>query len=294
MHDPVYRVAVSWQNSSYNQPPHPGYYVANDIDFHHPVPTVKPDAGFNRGSGEIIKDLMVYDDLNAIKWQVLSNLNSSETVYGDRTYFPSQMPDYLLGSEWIKTSIESRGFENNDGLASFKVLQKAKVYVMHQSSAANKPEWLSGFTLNAEKVVLTVPGQAPAEMSVYEAEVDFGDTVVLGTAPDNQQMYFVAAQKADTVTNATIPAFIADGELNVYPNPFSSHCTINYILKKDSYVSVDVFDLMGKQIHSLINEKKPVGNYSVTFNGAHLSDGIYIVKLKTDNQIVQKKILLSK
>ena len=294
MHDPVYRVAVSWQNSSYNQPPHPGYYVATDMDFPPPVPTVKPVAGFNRGSGEIIKDLMVYDDLNAIKWQVLSNLNSSETVYGDRTYFPSQMPDYLLGSEWIKTSIESRGFENNDGLASFKVLQKAKVYVMHQSSAANKPEWLSGFTLNAEKVVLTVPGQAPAEMSVYEAEVDFGDTVVLGTAPDNQQMYFVAAQKADTVTNATIPAFIADGELNVYPNPFSSHCTINYILKKDSYVSVDVFDLMGKQIHSLINEKKPVGNYSVTFNGAHLSDGIYIVKLKTDNQIVQKKILLSK
>lgn len=39
MHDPVYRVAISWQNSSYNQPPHPGYYIATDMDF----PTPKPE-----------------------------------------------------------------------------------------------------------------------------------------------------------------------------------------------------------------------------------------------------------
>ncbi len=37
MHDPVYRVAISWQNSSYNQPPHPGFYIATDMDFPPPV-----------------------------------------------------------------------------------------------------------------------------------------------------------------------------------------------------------------------------------------------------------------
>jgi hypothetical protein len=40
MHDPVYRVAISWQNSSYNQPPHPGYYIATDMDFPPPQPYV--------------------------------------------------------------------------------------------------------------------------------------------------------------------------------------------------------------------------------------------------------------
>ncbi|TCO07746.1 rhamnogalacturonan lyase [Natronoflexus pectinivorans] len=40
MHDPVYRVAISWQNSSYNQPPHPGFYVATDMDFPPPMPNV--------------------------------------------------------------------------------------------------------------------------------------------------------------------------------------------------------------------------------------------------------------
>jgi rhamnogalacturonan endolyase len=39
MHDPVYRVAVAWQNSSYNQPPHPGYYIASDMDI--PPPALK-------------------------------------------------------------------------------------------------------------------------------------------------------------------------------------------------------------------------------------------------------------
>jgi hypothetical protein len=37
MHDPVYRVAISWQNSSYNQPPHPGYYIASDMNFPPPA-----------------------------------------------------------------------------------------------------------------------------------------------------------------------------------------------------------------------------------------------------------------
>lgn len=40
MHDPVYRVAISWQNSSYNQPPHPGYYLAGDMDFPPPTPVI--------------------------------------------------------------------------------------------------------------------------------------------------------------------------------------------------------------------------------------------------------------
>lgn len=40
MHDPIYRVAISWQNSSYNQPPHPGYYIATDMDFPPELPNV--------------------------------------------------------------------------------------------------------------------------------------------------------------------------------------------------------------------------------------------------------------
>ncbi|MDR2580623.1 MAG: rhamnogalacturonan lyase [Fibromonadaceae bacterium] len=53
MHDPVYRVAVAWQNSSYNQPPHPGYYIASDMDFPPPTLNVTVVGGNNQSSSSI-------------------------------------------------------------------------------------------------------------------------------------------------------------------------------------------------------------------------------------------------
>lgn len=52
MQDPVYRVAIAWQNSSYNQPPHPGYYIATDMDFPPPVLAIRsvPDSGQETGA----------------------------------------------------------------------------------------------------------------------------------------------------------------------------------------------------------------------------------------------------
>jgi hypothetical protein len=51
MHDPVYRVAVAWQNSSYNQPPHPGYYIASDMDFPPPALDVAAAGSSDNGNG---------------------------------------------------------------------------------------------------------------------------------------------------------------------------------------------------------------------------------------------------
>jgi len=51
MHDPVYRVAVAWQNSSYNQPPHPGYYIASDMDF--PPPALNVTVVGSSSSSEV-------------------------------------------------------------------------------------------------------------------------------------------------------------------------------------------------------------------------------------------------
>ena len=53
MHDPVYRVAVAWQNSSYNQPPHPGYYIASDMDFPPPVLSVAVIGGSPSSSSAV-------------------------------------------------------------------------------------------------------------------------------------------------------------------------------------------------------------------------------------------------
>lgn len=81
-----------------------------------------------------------------------------------------------------------------------------------------------------------------------------------------------------------------------YPNPFNPTTVINYTLPKASMVSIKIYDLLGKEVASLVNESKGAGNYSVQFSAEnyHLTSGIYMYQLKADDFISMKKMVLMK
>jgi hypothetical protein len=79
-----------------------------------------------------------------------------------------------------------------------------------------------------------------------------------------------------------------------YPNPFNPTTVISYSIPNDSKVTLKVFDILGREVTTLVNEVKPAGTYQVNFNGNNLSSGIYIYSLITDKQIITKKMLLIK
>lgn len=79
-----------------------------------------------------------------------------------------------------------------------------------------------------------------------------------------------------------------------YPNPFNPTTQINYELQIANYVTLKVYDLQGKEIQTLVNKKQSAGNYSVEFNGANLSSGIYFYTLQTENYKETKKMMLVK
>jgi hypothetical protein len=79
-----------------------------------------------------------------------------------------------------------------------------------------------------------------------------------------------------------------------YPNPFNPTTTIKYGLPEESQISLKIYDLLGREVTTLVEDKKMPGNYSITFDGCHLSSGIYFVQLKSDNFIETKKMLLLK
>ncbi len=79
-----------------------------------------------------------------------------------------------------------------------------------------------------------------------------------------------------------------------YPNPFNPTTTIRYQLKEPGYVSLKVYDLLGKEIANLVDEKKTAGYFTVNFDGSNLSSGLYIYRLRVNNFIESKKMLLSK
>jgi len=79
-----------------------------------------------------------------------------------------------------------------------------------------------------------------------------------------------------------------------YPNPFNPSTTINFEIPNGSFVSLKVYDTNGREISSLVNELKNAGYYSVKFNAANLSSGIYFYKIQAGEFSAVKKLVLVK
>lgn len=79
-----------------------------------------------------------------------------------------------------------------------------------------------------------------------------------------------------------------------YPNPFNPTTNISYQILEKSFVSLEVFDMLGRSVASLVNENKAAGRYSVEFNGTDLASGVYIYKLSAGNFVQSKKLVLLK
>lgn len=79
-----------------------------------------------------------------------------------------------------------------------------------------------------------------------------------------------------------------------YPNPFNPVTNIVYEIKNEGLVILKVYDVTGKEISTLVNKIKQPGSYSVQFDGANLSSGVYFYSLKTSSGIITKKMLIAK
>ena len=82
--------------------------------------------------------------------------------------------------------------------------------------------------------------------------------------------------------------------LNNYPNPFNPATIIKYQIPKLSFVTLKVYDVLGSEIATLVNEEKPAGSYEVEFNAASLPSGIYFYRLQAGSFVETKKMVLMK
>ncbi len=95
------------------------------------------------------------------------------------------------------------------------------------------------------------------------------------------------------------PSKIVDYKLSQnYPNPFNPSTIISYSIGAKSgsseFVSLKVFDVLGREVATLVNQYQNVGSYSVKFNSDKLTSGVYFYELKTDNFHQINKMILEK
>jgi len=115
-----------------------------------------------------------------------------------------------------------------------------------------------------------------------------------GEAPVSSWLKWYRNKKvtAAEILNSNIPDHF---ELKQnYPNPFNPTTKIKYQTPKESFVTIKIFDVLGNEIRTLVNEDKPAGTYELIFSAKGLSSGIYYYQLQSTDQVQTKKMVLIK
>lgn len=113
--------------------------------------------------------------------------------------------------------------------------------------------------------------------------------IYAGTAPD------LGAFETGIINDVKHDNFLTDFILNQnYPNPFNPVTIISYSLPASAYVTLEIYNMLGQKITTLVNQEKTAGSYQVVFNAGNFSSGLYFYKLSAGAFSETKKMILLK
>ena len=131
---------------------------------------------------------------------------------------------------------------------------------------------IPGSTVN---VAAGYPVAVSAELVGVNTTITIPQRYPVGVAENNNKVYsFKLAQN--------------------YPNPFNPTTKISYSVAERNNVSLKVYDMLGREVSTLVNTTKDAGNYEVNFDASKLASGLYIYKIQSGNFVQSKKMLLLK
>jgi hypothetical protein len=109
-------------------------------------------------------------------------------------------------------------------------------------------------------------------------------------------VYLIKTNANGFVTDVTVKVSAPNSLtlLQNYPNPFNPSTTISFQIPNSSFVNLKVYDILGNEVATLINEVKPAGTYEVKFDAADLSSGIYFYTINAGTFVETKKMILMK
>lgn len=79
-----------------------------------------------------------------------------------------------------------------------------------------------------------------------------------------------------------------------FPNPYNSQTTISYSIPNNSFVQIQIFDILGREVSTLLNEEKAAGNYKINFNASELTSGVYFYRIQAGDFVETKKMIYLK
>jgi hypothetical protein len=224
----------------------------------------------------ILKSDSVFSDGTAMSWfyHYMAFSNSVISYYFFHTTFNSAVFDSVNGQILDGPMIISEPWIDSDSALAIAERQGGIEF------RNNHPNYKIKASL----------GQALVPSSVPQWHIDY---VSLINPDDNLSINIDATlSNVDSPTTGNIAHQYTLSQN--YPNPFNQTTIINYSVPVTSNISIKVYDILGNEVATLVNGKKPGGNYQIKFDGSGLASGIYLYRLQVDNFRVTRKLILLK
>jgi len=219
-----------------------------------------------------------YNNDGAIDLFVANRLNQNNFLYLNNGN----------SNKWL--GVKCRGAVSNRSAIGSKVKVKA---LINGQPVWQMREIVSQSGYNSENLVLNFGlGNATAADSIIVQWIS-GTNSVFTNVPFNR---YVTLSEDGTINSINDNIAIPDKFTlsQNYPNPFNPVTHMDFGISNMGFVSLKVYNVLGEEIKTLINEIKPAGKYDITFDGSNLSSGIYFYTMKAGEIVITKRMLLLK
>ena len=148
---------------------------------------------------------------------------------------------------------------------------------------------ISGLAPGAYNVTVDGIGLSTSTTQSVSTSYDNNGNPVVGSA--SFSMNTVTAVQLQPQSNAIPKSFVLNQN---YPNPFNPSTTISFSIPQGSKVSLKVYNILGQEVATLVDDYKQAGEYRVQFDAGKLASGVYFYRLQASNFVQAKKLLLLK
>ncbi|HUI30541.1 MAG TPA: T9SS type A sorting domain-containing protein [Candidatus Acidoferrales bacterium] len=198
-------------------------------------------------------------------------------------YLPAKFPNKALVEFYVSSG-------KNDSVFVIDTVGSQVTHAQWNTLSITKLDSLAG----AGKFDPTKPSQvgvviwypAPYDTTSWSGNIEFDNLVVSGISFPHELVDGVRGANSNLPKEYQLYAN--------YPNPFNPSTTIKYDLPNDSKVVLQVYDVLGREVTTLVNEKQAAGSYNVKFDGTRYASGIYFVRLTADSFVRTQKMMLIK
>ncbi len=225
------------------------------------------------------------------------------TYSGDQTYKWREADSVMVDTSGIVSGIDFT-------LQAFQDSGAAVVHGKVKDNSGNDIDGAIVFAMDSNQQVYaygvtdakgnyTISGLVPGTYNITTDKFEYSGSSTNTVNLDYTQNYSASASFTLTPESVTAvndkPEVIQNYNLaQNYPNPFNPTTTIAFQIPSNSRVVLKIYNILGKEVATLVDGMKEAGKYNVTFNGSNLASGVYFYQLNAGNFVSTKKLILMK